>query len=230
MTPASRLVAPADDQTVPPVVLLADDDRLILATIGQGLRSAGFSTIEADSGRAALKLCAEKTPDIAIIDYDMPDMNGLEVAQAMRATCDIPVIFLSAYGDESIVEAAVETGAMAYVLKPIDPSKLIPMIRTTLKRFAEYVALRGESQQLNSALQGTRATSIVVGLLMARMQVSEKQAYNYLRQYCRANNRKVSDVAEDILSATDKLNSTLNDIHAGSRSSPLPIQQSKSGA
>jgi response regulator NasT len=190
-------------------ILLADDDRLILATLSQGLRRAGFHTVEASTGAGALKICLESPPDLAILDFNMPDMSGVEVAKTIHATAQFPVIFLSAYGDERIVQAAGEFGAMAYLLKPIDPPKLVPTIHTALQRFAELSALRGESQQLTSALQTTRATSIVVGLLMERLQLSEKQAYDRLRQYSRSNNRKVTDVAADILGATDRLNCAL---------------------
>jgi response regulator NasT len=192
-------------------ILLADDDRLILATLSQGLRAAGFVTVEAASGAAALNLCLQAPPSAAVLDYNMPDISGLEIARALQPAA-FPLIFLSAYGDDKIVRAAANFGAMAYLIKPIDPPQLVPTILTALSRFSELVALRGESAQLSSALKATRATSIVVGLLMERLHLSEKDAYDRLRLYCRSNNRKVIDVAADILGATDLLNTALTDI------------------
>ncbi len=222
MKSAPAKPAQSPNATASPVVLVADDDRLVLATLSQGLRNAGFSIIEADSGAAALQLCAARPPDIAVIDYQMPDINGLEVAKALQIGATVPVIFLSAYGDNSIVDAAVEAGAMAYLLKPMDPAKLAPTIRATLRRYSEFKTMRGESEQLLSALKGARTTSIVVGLLMARMHLSEKQAYDHLRHYCRSRNRKVTEVAADILGATERLNLTLNDIHASHQTPGRP--------
>ena len=195
-----------------PTVLLVDDDRLILVTLSQGLRNAGFRTVEANSGEEALRIVESTSPNIAIIDYDMPGMSGLKIAEALQSAKAFPLIFLSAYDDEWIVHAAAEVGAMAYLVKPLDPLQLVPTIRTALRRFKDLNALQGESLQLNAALKSSRAISIVVGLLMERMQLCEKEAYDRLRQYCRSNNRKVTDVAAEILSTTDRLNSVLADI------------------
>lgn len=195
-----------------PTVLLVDDDRLILATVSRGLSAGGFRTLEAARGADALELCAENPPSIAIVDYDMPGMSGLELLDKLRAKAEFPVIVLSAYGDETIVSKAVELGAMAYLVKPIDPSKLVPTIRTVIRRFSELAVLRTESVQLNSALKATRATSIVVGLLMERLRLSEKQAYDRLRQFCRSRNRKVTEVASEMLGTIEQLNLFIADL------------------
>jgi AmiR/NasT family two-component response regulator len=202
------VASPAQQVTV----LIADDDRLVLTTLSQGLRAAGFATIEAHSGSEALKYCMQSPPSIAILDYDMPDVSGLEIAKTLRVANAFPFIFLSAYGDDEIVRNAGDTGAMAYLLKPIDPLHVIPVIRTALQRFSELRALRGQSVQLTAALQTTRDTSTVVGLLMERLHLSDKDAYDCLRKYARSQSRKVADVASDILTATGKLNTTINDI------------------
>ena len=193
-------------------VLLADDDRLILATLSEGLRAAVYETIEATTGSMALALSATAAPDIAFLDYDMPDISGIEIARKLGEADAFPFVFLSAYGDASIVKAATDAGAMAYLVKPIDPSQLIPMIQTAIQRFAEMRRLRRDSASLASALQATRETNIVVGLLMARLHMSDKEAYNRLRQFARSRNRKVSDVASDIVAATGAVHSVFSEI------------------
>ncbi|HTQ37203.1 MAG TPA: response regulator [Steroidobacteraceae bacterium] len=200
-------------------MLLADDDRLILATLSQGLRSAGFPTIEAASGREALQLCLQSPPDIAILDYELPDISGLEVARALQPAA-FPLIFLSAYGDDQIARAAADLGVMAYLVKPIDPVQLVPAIHTAILRFSELAALRGESAQLNAALKAARTTSIVVGLLMERLKLTEKDAYDRLRQYCRSHNRKITEVALEILGTTERMHSLLAAIAAATDGRP----------
>jgi response regulator NasT len=207
---AQKSTAPAERPD--PTVLLVDDDRLILATLSHGLRASGFKTIEAATGVEALQLCMRNPPSVAIIDYDLPGVTGLEIAKSLQPHASFPMIFLSAYGDDKIVSSAIELGVMAYLVKPIDPSRLVPILRTVMQRFAELTALKGESAQLASALHATRSTSMVVGLLMERLRLSEKQAYDRLRQYCRSQNRKVADVATDILAAADGLNSVIANI------------------
>jgi response regulator NasT len=210
---------PASDKSADapkPTVLLADDDRLILATLSHGLRSAGFSTIEAASGTEALRICLQSPPGIAILDYDMTDLSGLEIARALQPA-GFPLIFLSAYGDEQIVRAAADLGVMVYLVKPVDPQHLVPTIHTAMRRFSELTALRGESAQLNSALKAARATSIVVGLLMERLKLTEKEAYDRLRLYCRSHNRKITEVAMEILGTAERMHSTLTAISGSVR-------------
>ena len=95
-----------------PHILLVDDDRLILATLGTGLRRAGYSVSEANSGEQALRLAAERKPDLALLDIRMPGMSGIEVAAQFRETHGTPFIFLSAYGDENLVDQAAQLGAL----------------------------------------------------------------------------------------------------------------------
>jgi response regulator NasT len=194
-----------------PTVLLADDDRLILATLSQGLQSAGFATVEVSSGAEALRCCLESPPAIAIVDYDLPDISGLEIARALQQAT-FPLLFLSAYADARIARAAADLGVMAYLVKPIDPPQLLPAIHTAIQRFSELVTLRGESAQLNSALKATRTTSIVVGLLMERLKLTEKDAYERLRRYCRNHNRKIAEVAMEILGTAERMHATLAEI------------------
>lgn len=204
----------------PPKVLLVDDDQLILATLSRGLAAGGFTTVVAANGAEALRKCIEDPPSVAIIDYDMPGMTGLDVLRTLQASAAFPVMLLSAYGDDTIVKEAVELGAMAYLVKPVDPSKLVPTIRAVIQRFAELAALRGESAQLSTALKAARATSVVVGLLMERLRLTEKQAYDRLRHFCRSNNRRVTDVAVEILNATEQMNAVLTGISEHQQPAP----------
>jgi two-component system, response regulator PdtaR len=189
-----------------PTVLLADGDRLVLATLSQVVQNAGFTPVETSTGAAALRHCQENPPGIAVIDYDFADVPGIEIARALRPST-FPLIFLSARGGDEIVRTAADSGAMACLLKPVDPLHLVPTLHLALLRFAELAALRGESAQLNAALKGARATSVVVGMLMERLCLTEKDAYDRLRTYCRSNNRKITDVAAEILGATESLHS-----------------------
>lgn len=182
-----------------PLVLLADDDRLILATLSQGLRNAGFSTLEAATGSEALRLCVDHPVSVAVLDYDLPDMTGVQAARGMLLLQSFPIMFLSAYSDESIVRQAADGGAMSFLVKPIDTGQLVPAIRTALLRFAELDALRGQTLQLQSALKANRATSVVVGLLMARLGLAEQRAFDVLRRYCRHRGVRVEDVAMQVL-------------------------------
>jgi len=118
-------------------ILIADDDRLILSTLGQGLRDVGYEVLEATDGKAAVHVCETSQPELAILDMRMPGMSGVEAAHLIRQRTATPFIFLSAYGDKEVVQLAVQEGALAYLVKPVDTPQIVPTIEAALARAAE---------------------------------------------------------------------------------------------
>ena len=187
-------------------LVLADDDRLILSTLGQGLRDAGYQILEATDGNAALYLCESSQPDLAILDVRMPNLSGVEAARLIRKNTEVPFIFLSAYGDKDIVRLAVDEGALGYLIKPADIPQIVPTIETALARAAELAKLRHTSRAMVEALETGRTTSIAVGLIMERYRVSRHTGFDMLRQYARSERRKLRLISEDLVNAADALN------------------------
>lgn len=187
-------------------ILLVDDDRLVLSTLSSSLQNAGYQVETASSGEAATRLCEHKTPDLAVLDVRMPGMDGVEVARWMGEHTEIPFIFLSAHGEDDVVEKAVASGAMGYLIKPIDPPQLFAMVNAVLERSAEQQMLRTKERQLTQALLGDRAISTAVGILIGRERLSEKQAFELLRKYARSNHSKLADVAHELVETAEKLN------------------------
>lgn len=105
------------------VVLIADDNRLLLSTLGMLLRTAGHEVMEADSGAEAVALAARKRPDAAVIDLHMPVVSGIEVAGHLQSM-KVPFVFLSAYDESDVQAAATAMGARGYLLKPTSEGEL----------------------------------------------------------------------------------------------------------
>ncbi|MEQ1772811.1 MAG: response regulator [Burkholderiales bacterium] len=187
-------------------LLLVDDDKLILTTLADGLRAEGFDVLEASSGEIALKLAREADPDLAICDVRMPGMSGLELAPRLREQSDVPFIFLSAYGDEDAVRLATEHGALGYLVKPVNVPEMLPTIRTALVRAVEIRKLRNSGEQLNIALSNSREASMAIGILMERHRLDRAAAYELLRDYARSNRRKLTEIAAELLDATETVN------------------------
>jgi response regulator NasT len=187
-------------------IVLADDDRLILSTLGQGLRDAGYEILEASDGKAAVHLCETAHPELAILDVRMPGLTGVEAARLIRQKTNVPFIFLSAYGEKEIVKLAVEEGALGYLIKPVDVPQIVPAIEAALARAAELSELRDSMHNLTSALEASRETSMAVGLIMERYRVNRNMAFHVLRQHARAQRRNIKQIAEDLLNASDTLN------------------------
>ncbi|MBU2663971.1 response regulator [Actinoplanes bogorensis] len=114
--------------TTAPVVLIAEDDEDIRDLIAWKLEIAGFRTLHAGDGRSAVELAAEHRPDAAVLDINMPAMDGLEVCANLRRdarTAGIPVMFLSARVGDSDVERGYSAGADDYMIKPFNPQELL---------------------------------------------------------------------------------------------------------
>lgn len=190
-------------------LLLVDDDRLILATLGDGLRKAGYLVETAASGAEALDAVASAVFDLAILDVRMPGMDGIELSCMLRESTTVPFLFLSAYGDVDLVRRAAANGALGYLVKPSDVPQIVPAVEAALARAREIAELRATETRLNVALQIEQKTRTAVGLLMERHGLSRQQAFDALRNQARSQRRKIIDVAEEIIAAAELLNAPM---------------------
>jgi two-component system KDP operon response regulator KdpE len=118
-----------------PRLLLVDDEVSIQVTLSQALKSRGFDVEVAKTGNEALRLAAERPPDLVILDLGLPDIEGTEVCRRIRETsAAVPIIILSARGSENDKVAALDLGADDYVTKPFGPEELLARIRVWLRR------------------------------------------------------------------------------------------------
>ncbi|MDQ0456416.1 response regulator [Rhizobium paknamense] len=115
-------------------VLLVDDDRELSGLLTEYLLEEGFEVQTTDDGRHALDVVAQKLVDIIVLDIMMPRLDGMEVLQALRKVCDVPVIMLTARGDEADRIAGLDLGADDYMPKPCSPGELVARLRAILRR------------------------------------------------------------------------------------------------
>jgi len=181
-----------------------DDDRLVLAALAEGLRSAGYRVTGSSNGEDALVAALRDAPDLALLDVRMPRMSGIELGKKLREH-GISFLFLSAYGDQEIVQQAAGEGALGYLVKPLDIQQIAPAIETALTRAREIRKLRDSEQQLTTALAGSREISMAVGLLMMRDRVNREQAFDLLRSNARSQRRAVAEVAKELLNSAENL-------------------------
>ncbi len=118
-------------------ILLVDDDRLILAAMSPGLRAANFEVTTASGGDAAIELCKQAPPDLAVLDMRMPGTDGMAVACWLREHSRIPFLFLSASSETEMMDRAAKAGAVGYLVKPVTPAQLLETVRAALKNVAE---------------------------------------------------------------------------------------------
>jgi two-component system KDP operon response regulator KdpE len=114
-------------------VLVIDDDRSLLRALRLGLESEGHDVLTAENGEHGISQTALHSPDIVVLDIGLPDMDGLVVAQRIRQWSDVPIIILSATGDDSRKIDALNGGADDYVTKPFSMGELEARIRAVLR-------------------------------------------------------------------------------------------------
>jgi len=117
-----------------PRVLVCDDEQQILRALRVILRDAGFQALPASTAEEALDVAAVHRPDAAIIDLVLPDGDGIEVCRRLREWSDMPVIVLSAVGEEDAKVRALAAGADDYVTKPFGPRELVARLQANLRR------------------------------------------------------------------------------------------------
>jgi DNA-binding response OmpR family regulator len=115
-------------------VLLVDDDPDLLAVTGFALQQAGFLVVTAADGPAALEVFRREQPDLAVLDINMPRMSGFELAQKLREQSRIPLVMLTARGEEADVVRALGLGADDYLTKPFSPKILLARLKALLRR------------------------------------------------------------------------------------------------
>jgi two-component system KDP operon response regulator KdpE len=119
-----------------PTILVVEDEVAIRRFLRAALSNQGYRLFESDTGADALEAAATRQPDVVILDLGLPDMDGLEVIQRFREWSAVPIIVLSARGQERDKVIALDAGADDYVSKPFGPEELLARIRAALRRRA----------------------------------------------------------------------------------------------
>lgn len=123
------------------IVVVVEDSSSISEPLADALRGEGFEVHVAPTGREGLDLVAEKAPDIVLLDVMLPDMDGRDVCRTLRGASDIPIIMLTARGQETDRVVGLELGADDYVVKPFSFAELVARMRAVLRRTAAAPAV-----------------------------------------------------------------------------------------
>lgn len=118
-----------------PTVLVVDDERNIVQLAKLYLQNDGYRVETASNGRVALDKAQQVSPDLVLLDLMMPEMDGWEVCRQLRRTGDVPIIVLTARGDDVEKVVGLELGADDYITKPFNPRELVARVRAVLRRY-----------------------------------------------------------------------------------------------
>ncbi|MGI8421910.1 MAG: ANTAR domain-containing response regulator [Gaiellaceae bacterium] len=181
-------------------ILIAEDETIIRLDLRDLLERAGFTVCaEARDGVEAVALARTELPDLAVMDVKMPGLDGIDAARTILEERPIPIVMLTAYGQEELVARAVEAGVFGYLVKPFRESDLLPAIATARARHEELAAVREEAESLAEALAARKSIERAKGILMAKEGLSEEEAFARLRKASQIAGKPIRVIAEALL-------------------------------
>ena len=193
-------------------ILLIDDDPVVRLVLGEGIKADRFHITALPDGKCTLDMCDEQAFDLAIIDQELPDTSGLELAKTLKKDYGIPFIFLTSSEDYATISAAAELGALGYMIKPVTPVQMAAEIDATLSRSKEI-------SNLGKAIEVSGIVSVALGLVMQSQHLSRADALNRLRKICRPRNLPLRTLSEQLVETFETYTDTgkiinLDPVHA----------------
>jgi AmiR/NasT family two-component response regulator len=185
-----------------PRVIVADDESIVRMDLREMLESLGYLVVgEAGDGERAVHLSRELKPSIVVMDIKMPGMDGIEAGRILTEERIAPVLLLTAYSQQDLVDRAKEAGVMAYIVKPFHEADLAPAIEVALRRWNEFRSLEREVEDLKEALETRKLVDRAKGILMDTQGLSEADAFRRIQKTSMDQRKPMKDVAEAIVLA-----------------------------
>jgi AmiR/NasT family two-component response regulator len=181
-------------------IAIADDELDMREYLQEMLSRLGHQVVVvAETGRQLVEGCRTQRPHLVISDVKMPDMDGIDAAAQIYKDGPIPVILVSAYHDDTLLERAQEDHILAYLVKPIKGADLEPAIAIALRRFEQFQELRQQAADLQQALADRKVIERAKGILMKVSQLDEAAAFRRLQKLASDHNKKLVEVAQMIV-------------------------------
>lgn len=185
-------------------VLIADDDPIIRLDLRQMLETLGYEVVaEAEDGLKAVALAMSEKPDACLLDVKMPALDGIDAAAQIAESGIAPVVLLTAYSDQELIERAMAAGVFGYLVKPFKPSDLRPAIEVARSRFESNMALVKEIADVNERLEARRAIEKAKGILMRDQKLDETEAYRRIQTQSMNARKSMKEVADAIILASE---------------------------
>jgi response regulator NasT len=182
-----------------PTVVVAEDEAIIRLDIVETLTESGFNVIgQAGDGAEAVRLALELKPQLVLMDIKMPGTDGLQAAEVLREH-NLPVVLLTAFSSPDLVERASEAGVFSYVVKPFNPSNLIPALRIALSLHARMVAATNEVDEINEKLETRKLVDRAKGLLTEKMKLNEPEAFRWIQKASMDRRLSMKQVAQTVI-------------------------------
>lgn len=189
---------------MPTRIIIAEDDSVIRMDLREELQRQGYLVVgDVGDGQSAINLARELRPDLIIMDIRMPELDGIEAARVLTSERLAPVVLLTAFSDDELIERAREAGVVNYVTKPWRQSDLKPAIEIALARFQEFREMESQVKTLEDQLTTRKVVEKAKGVLMEKYKLTEQEAFRRIQKLSMNNRKSMREVAEAILLAEE---------------------------
>jgi response regulator NasT len=183
-------------------ILIADDEAIQRMNLGEILQKQGYELVgEAKNGKEAIVLARTLQPDLVIMDIRMPEVDGIAAAEILTKEKIAPVLLLTAFGDQQLVERAKESGVVNYIVKPLRESEVAPAIEVALARYDEFRILEEKAATLQDQLESRKIVERAKGILMEKQGLNEQEAFRKIQTASMNNRKSMREVAEALVLA-----------------------------
>ena len=181
-------------------IVIADDEALICMDLREMLEEAGHEVVGIGSdGVEAVNLVKEKKPDLAILDVKMPRLDGIQAARMIAHDNLAPVVLLTAFGDEDMIEKAKKSMVFGYVMKPVEEKTLFPAIQIAVSQYRQKKDMVDRVKNMERELAARKIVDRAKGLLMDYYHITEEDAYRRMQQTSMKRGITIADVAQKVV-------------------------------
>lgn len=181
-------------------IVIADDEALICMDLKEMLEEAGHEVVGIGSdGVEALELTKKLRPDLVILDVKMPRLDGIQAAKMIAHDSLAPVVLLTAFGDEDMVEKAKKSFVFGYVMKPVDEKVLFPTIEIAVGQFQHKKEMIIHVHEVEQELATRKIVDRAKGLLMDYYNISEEEAHRKMQLTSMKRGLSISEVAQKVV-------------------------------
>jgi len=189
-----------------PKIVIVDESPIRAAILEEGLREAGFTRVVHISEMQSLlaRIYAED-PDVILIDLENPSRDVLEAMFQVSRAVRRPIAMFVDQSDAASIQASVDAGVSAYIVDGLKKERIKPILDLCISRFNAFSKLQDELDRTKSALEERKVIDRAKGILMKSRGLSEEAAYTLLRKTAMNQNRKISDIAQSLVTAAGLL-------------------------
>lgn len=186
--------------------LVVEDDTLVGMGLKAQLEQLGHAVVgQAATAPEALDLYLKHAPDVVLMDVRLDGADGLEVAEKLLALRRCPMLIVSAFSDQALVERAGRAGVFGYLVKPVRTEALAAQLEVAVRRFAEHDRLLKENLQLSQTLENRKLVERAKGIFMKRLGLDEPEAHRRLQQESQKRRLGLVELAKKIIESEDLL-------------------------